>query len=81
MKPAVDSGAPRALRRPLDPAPTSPERVATITTPPRRWALCILCGGPTETLVVIAAYESASNSGALKGCGYCAELLGKRVAA
>jgi hypothetical protein len=46
-----------------------------------RWALCILCSGPTETLVVIAAYESASNSGVLKGCGYCADLLGKRVAA
>jgi hypothetical protein len=43
---------------------------------PEPWAHCILCGGPTEVLVVIAVYESASNSGALKGCGYCAELLG-----
>lgn len=49
-------------------------------TPEAKQALCILCSGPTSELVLIASYESASNSGALWGCGYCAEMLGKRGA-
>jgi hypothetical protein len=58
--------------------PTGAEQTTAIQD---RWAVCILCSGPTQTLVVIAIFESASNSGVIKGCGYCADLLGKRVAA
>jgi hypothetical protein len=69
----------RALRMSLDLEPTGDGQAKIVS--PESWARCILCSGPAETLVVIASYESASNSGVLKGCGYCASLLGKRVAA
>jgi hypothetical protein len=67
-----------AVRKSLDLEPTGDGQAKIVY--PEPWALCILCSGPTETLVVIAVYESASNSGALMGCGYCADLLGKRAA-
>jgi hypothetical protein len=59
--------------------PTGAEQTTTVMQP--RGALCILCGGETQTLVVIAIFESMSNSGVIMGCGYCAELLGKRASA
>jgi hypothetical protein len=68
-----------ALRMSLDSEPAGAGQAKIVF--PESWALCILCGGPTEVLVVIAVFESASNSGVLKGCGYCADLLGKRVSA
>jgi hypothetical protein len=64
----------QALRKSLDSEPTGDGQAKIVS--PEPWARCILCGGPTETLVVIAVFESASNSGVLKGCGYCAGLLG-----
>lgn len=67
-----------ALRMSLDPEPVmGPGQV----TEESQQALCMMCSGPTETLVVIATFESASNSGVIRGCGYCADVLGKRVSA
>jgi hypothetical protein len=68
-----------AVRMSLDSEPTGDGQAKIVY--PKPWALCILCGGETQTLVVIAIFESASNSGVIKGCGYCADLLGKRASA
>jgi hypothetical protein len=62
----------RALRMSLDSEPTGDGQAKIVS--PEPWAFCILCGGETQTLVVIAIFESASNSGVIKGCGYCAAL-------
>lgn len=67
----------QALRMSLDSEPVGPGQ-ALIVSPEPQWAHCILCGGETETLVVLAVFEAASSSGVIRGCGYCADMLGKR---
>jgi hypothetical protein len=68
-----------AVRMSLDLEPTGDGQAKIVS--PEPWAFCMLCSGPTQTLVVIAVFESASNSGVIRGCGHCADLLGKRVSA
>lgn len=73
----ADTG--NTVRMSLDLEPTGDGQAEIVS--PEPWAFCMLCSGPTQTLVVIAVFEATSNSGVIKGCGYCADLLRKRVAA
>ena len=63
-----------AVRMSLDSEPVGTGQAEA--TPEALQARCMFCGGHADVLVVLAAFESAL----LLGCGYCAEVLGKRAA-